>query len=82
MRALLIVIEAGHILSPKASSRKDRELKHLTCSINYDTRKGMPVEEDLRKGWHLSMKPKILSWNVWGLNDPNRQLQVKNLLNH
>ncbi|KAG6632090.1 hypothetical protein CIPAW_13G135200 [Carya illinoinensis] len=28
------------------------------------------------------MKPKILSWNIWGLNDPNRRFQVKNLLRH
>ncbi|KAG6697656.1 hypothetical protein I3842_09G212200 [Carya illinoinensis] len=26
------------------------------------------------------MKPKILSWNVRGLNDPNKRLKVKNLL--
>ena len=30
--------------------------------------------------FQLLMKPKLLSWNVRGLNDRNKHLRVKNLL--
>lgn len=39
-RALLISIEEDRFQSPRSISRRNRELKHLTCLINYDGREG------------------------------------------
>lgn len=39
-RALLIAIEEGRFQSPRSTSRKNKELKCLTCSINYDGSEG------------------------------------------
>lgn len=36
-KALLVALEASH---SKSASKRDRELKKLTCSINYDVKEG------------------------------------------
>lgn len=39
-RALLIAIEAGQPSKAKSTLKKERELKHLFCLINYNARGG------------------------------------------
>lgn len=46
-KALLIAIEAEQPFLARSSSKKERELKRLACSINYDVREGIA-----RRGRH------------------------------
>lgn len=39
-RALLIMIKSNCSSTTKSASKRDRELKRLTCSINYDLKEG------------------------------------------
>lgn len=39
-KALLIAIEAGQPSLARFASKKERELKRLSCSINYDSTEG------------------------------------------
>lgn len=39
-KTLLTIIEAGQHILARSFSEKERELKRLSCSINYDVREG------------------------------------------
>lgn len=61
----------------KLVNRENRELKRLICSVNYDTKGGHE-----RKGEGIKlffMKPKIVSWNVRGLNENEKRLKIGSL---
>ena len=61
----------GIVVEPTPTSTKGkRELQRLACSINYDGKKGIESKViGKREGlYKYLMKPKILSWNVRGLN--------------
>lgn len=49
LKALLVAIEAGRSIALKSTAKKNRELKHLKCSINYDNKEG-GVGRDKLKG--------------------------------
>jgi hypothetical protein len=85
--ALFAAIEASNFEQGSGScsnlGEKDiRELRTLSCSINYDANSDS-VWRDRNKGRVASgffMKPKLLSWNVRGLNEGDKRLRVRNLL--
>ncbi|RVX00292.1 hypothetical protein CK203_024581 [Vitis vinifera] len=65
-----------------SASRKERELKKLVSTINYDGLAGREAEEGELEGklhWFL-MKLKIMSWNVRGLHDPDRRMVIKSMV--
>jgi hypothetical protein len=67
--------------TPKASmtTRGTRELKNLVSSINYEV--GGSKRRTVQ--WRvivIDMSMRIISWNVRGLNDGNKRLQVRHLL--
>lgn len=64
----------------KSTTERDRELKRLTCSINYDAKEVAAGIDQKVGALFVSIKPKILSWNVRGLNDCNKRLRIKSLL--
>lgn len=45
----LVAIEPGPLLALKSTSNKERGLRRLKCSINYDTKEGS-VGRDMLKG--------------------------------
>lgn len=47
--ALLVAMEVGRSTAMKSAVRKERELKRLECSINYDNKKGT-LGRDRAKG--------------------------------
>lgn len=49
-KALIIAIESGHSLALKSASKKERELRRLECSINYDIKRGAVGEIDSKGG--------------------------------
>lgn len=77
----LVAIEACCSLALKSASKKGGELRSLKCSINYDTKVGSVGRDKLKgTGLILLMKPKSLSWNVWGINDVNKRLRIRSLI--
>lgn len=48
-KALLVAIEVGRSSALKLASKKERELRRLECSINYDTKEGS-IGRDRLKG--------------------------------
>lgn len=62
-QGLLIAIEAGLASSTKSALTINRELKRLTCSINYDGREGRACRgrSEGKAFFFFQMKPKILS---------------------
>lgn len=76
--ALLIAIEVDQGQIKKFDSKKKKELKRLEWSINEDS----ASRENLKgRGFcFFLIKPKIVSWNIRGLNETNKRSQIKNLL--
>jgi len=65
----------------KPRIKVDLELKRLDCSVNYD-KKGWQSNRQ-RKGEGLKlciMKPKIVAWNVRGLNAIDKRPTIRGLL--
>lgn len=59
-KALVIAIEAGQPLLARSASKKERELKRLSCSINYEAREG-----SASRGRHIDgVNPGAL-WSLW-----------------
>jgi hypothetical protein len=62
--------------------RGSRELKNLCTSINYEgsfaSKRSISREMVVT---FASMNLKIFSWNVRGLNDSDKRVQIRNLIN-
>ncbi|RVX16749.1 hypothetical protein CK203_006241 [Vitis vinifera] len=65
-----------------SASRKERELKKLVSTINYDGLAGREAEEGElgRQITLFLMKLKIMSWNVRGLHDPDKRMVIKTMV--
>jgi hypothetical protein len=73
--------EAGRVNNLKDVRRGSRELKRLTCLINYDSDSAMSRGKSRAKGSSfVPMNLKIISWNVRGLNVRDKRLQVRHML--
>lgn len=64
---------------PKLENKRHHELKRLACSINYDLKGGQSSRGKGKGPYCFLMKPKILAYNVRGLNESNKRLRVRNL---
>ena len=75
-----IVARQNQAVNKGASSmsRCERELKKLVCTINYEGRSQFKGENK-EKG-SLMMTVKIISWNVRGVNDPDRRKIIRNFI--
>ena len=57
------------------------ELRSLVTSINYDFASGKARGSNREKGYDcVPMNLKIISWNVRGLNEKDKRLQIRHLI--
>jgi hypothetical protein len=66
----------------RSGTKGKREVKNLECSVNYDARGVLSSRGKRKMRGHTNnfMKPKILSWNVRGLNERSKCLRISNLI--
>ena len=68
----------------KTDNGRKKELKRLaSSSINYDIKEGSLTgikEERGGEGFTCSMKPKMLSWYVRGLNEKDKRMRIRGLI--
>ena len=78
MRQMLDNQNKGPKMGQTSVSKCERELKKLECTINYGgQRSGKNAIRDEESFAKVRMKIKILSWNVRGVNNPEKKKVIK-----